>query len=65
MVGYLVIAVLSGFMSCIVSILIGAGIWMALAAYVLGLWAGFLFAVTRTLRRQSSTVTLRSSKAAI
>ncbi|MBI6630152.1 hypothetical protein [Pontibaca salina] len=52
MIGYLVIAIFSGLAACLLSVALGAGVWLAVASYVLGLWAGFAIALGATLHRR-------------
>lgn len=64
MLGYLVISIFSGLAACLLSVALGAGVWLAVASYVLGLWAGFAFILVATLhRRKITAMPLRPRKA--
>lgn len=64
MMGYLIISIFSGLAACVLSVTLGAGVWLAVASYVLGLWAGFALILVATLQRRKITaMPLRTSKA--
>lgn len=64
MTGYLLIAIFSGLTACVLSVALGAGVWLAVVSYILGLWVGFGLTLATTLHRRKTTlVSLRPSKA--
>ena len=64
MAGYLLISIFSGLAACVLSVALGAGVWLAVFSYVLGLWVGFALVLSTALfRRRATAVSMRQSKA--